>query len=61
MLILVRGHLDILTDLLVNKVEVQNNILHTLREANRAGEKAIFHFSFPASLPPPFPLSLSGL
>ena len=32
-----------------NKVDVQNNILHTLREAIHVGEKAIFHFSFPAS------------
>ena len=30
---------------------MQNNILHTLREASHVGEKAIFHFSFPE--PPP--------
>ena len=29
-----------------NKVDVQNNILHTLREASHVGEIAIFHFSF---------------
>ena len=26
---------------------MQNNILHTLREASHVGEKAIFLFSFP--------------
>ena len=31
----------------INKVDVQNNILHTLREASHVGEMAIFHFSFP--------------
>ena len=36
-----------------NEVDVQNNILHTLGEANRGGEEAIFHFSFPAT-PQPF-------
>ena len=34
-----------------NKVDVQNNILHTRREASHVGEKEIFQFSFPA--PPP--------
>ena len=34
-----------------NKVDVLNNILHTLREASHVGEKAIFHFSFPATPP----------
>ena len=37
-----------------NKVDVQNNILHTLREASHVGEKAIFHFSFPDTPPEPF-------
>ena len=41
-----------------NKVDVQNNILHTLREASHGGEKAIFHFSFPVPHPP---LGLFGL
>ena len=40
-----------------NKVDVQNNILHTLREASHVGEKAIFHFSFPD--PPPRAFSAS--
>ena len=31
-----------------NKVDEQNNILHTLREASSGSEKAIFHISFPA-------------
>ena len=40
---------------LQNKVDLQNNILHTLREASYVGGKAIFHISFPAPLPPPDP------
>ena len=39
----------------IKKVDVQINILHTLREASHVGEKAIFHFSFPAPPPPPDP------
>ena len=33
---------------------MQNNILHTLREASYVGKKAIFHFSFSA---PPWAFS----
>ena len=42
--------------IIINKVDVQNNILHTLGKASRGGEKAYFYFSFP----PPSPLSLLG-
>ena len=38
--------------LLINKVDVQNNILHTLREASRVGEKAIYHYAFPVPFGP---------
>ena len=38
---------------LQNKVDLQNNILHTLREASYVGGKAIFHISFPAPPSPP--------
>ena len=34
-----------------NKVDVQTNILHTLREASSVGERAFFHSSLQA--PPP--------
>ena len=37
-----------------NKVDVQNNILHTLRKASHVGKKAIFHLSFPPPPPGPF-------
>ena len=37
-----------------NKVDVQNNILHTLREASHVGEKAVFHLSFQAPPRGPF-------
>ena len=30
----------------VNKVEMQNNILHTMREASHVGEKTIFPYHF---------------
>ena len=43
----------------LNKVDVQNNILNTLREASHVGEKAIFPFSFPA--PPPRAFSASNV
>ena len=46
----------ITTDSHYSKVDVQNNILHTLREASNVGEKAIFHFSFP----PPHPRAFSA-
>ena len=29
----------------LDEVDMQNNILHTLREASHVGEKAIFHLS----------------
>ena len=35
----------------INKVDVQNNILHTLREASSVGEKAFFSLFTPS--PPP--------
>ena len=45
---------------LYNKVDVQNNILHTLREASFVGKKAMFlNLSFQA--PPEPPLGLFGL
>ena len=46
---------------LYNKVDVQINILHTLRKANHAGEKATFHLSFQALPSPPPPEGLFGL
>ena len=44
-----------------NKVDVQNNILHTLREASHVGEKAVFHFSFPPPHPHPRAFSASNI
>ena len=43
-----RSYIQAKNLLLVNKVDVQNNILYTLREASHVAEKAIFHLSFPA-------------
>ena len=35
---------------------MQNNVLHTLRDASNVGDKAIIHFSFP----PPTPRAFSA-